>query len=104
MRYTAILIAPLLSACSFSFMKFDNDPLVQATYAPGATKSSVVAAGGKAESEMSVPEIKGTCINYTLKKDAETMPFYMAFDKNGNRTHYGYISCQQARAKGVFSQ
>ncbi|HEO9694270.1 TPA: hypothetical protein QIM62_004787 [Klebsiella aerogenes] len=55
MRYTPILIVPLLSACSFSFMKFDNDPLVQATYAPGATKSSVVAAGGKAESEMSVP-------------------------------------------------
>ncbi|UNK59601.1 hypothetical protein [Buttiauxella ferragutiae] len=104
MRYTPFIIVPLLSACSFSFMKFDNYPLVQATYATNATKSSVIAAGGKPDSEMNVPEINGTCINYTLKKDAETMPFYVAFDENGNRKHYGYISCQQARAKGVFSQ
>ncbi|MFG6655350.1 hypothetical protein ACG0Z5_12870 [Scandinavium sp. M-37] len=104
MRYTPFLIVPLLSACSVSFMKFDNDPLVQATYATDATKSSVMAAGGKPDSEMAVPEINGTCINYTLKKDAESMPFYVAFDKNGKRKHYGYITCQQARAKGVFSQ
>ena len=104
MRYTPFIIVPLLSACSFSFMKFDNDPLVQATYATNATKSSVIAAGGKPDSEMNVPEINGTCVNYTLKKDAERMPFYVAFDKNGNRKHYGYITCQQARAKGVFSQ
>ncbi|MNB98858.1 DNA-binding transcriptional activator OsmE [compost metagenome] len=104
MRYTPFIIVPLLSACSFSFMKFDNDPLVQATYATNATKSSVIAAGGKPDSEMNVPEINGTCINYTLKKDAETMPFYVAFDENGNRKHYGYISCHQARAKGIFSQ
>ncbi|MDX6039957.1 hypothetical protein [Scandinavium lactucae] len=104
MRYTPFLIVPLLSACSMSFMKFDNDPLVQATYATDATKSSVMAAGGKPDSEMVVPEINGTCINYTLKQDAESMPFYVAFDKNGKRKHYGYITCQQARAKGVFSQ
>ncbi|MFP2240050.1 hypothetical protein ACLEX4_16195 [Pseudescherichia vulneris] len=104
MRYTPFLIVPLLSACSVSFMKFDNDPLVQATYATDATKSSVMAAGGKPDSEMAVPEINGTCINYTLKKDAESMPFYVAFDKNGKRKHYGYITCQQARTKGVFSQ
>ncbi|MDX6019811.1 hypothetical protein SIL08_05895 [Scandinavium sp. V105_16] len=104
MRYTPFLIVPLLSACSMSFMKFDNDPLVQATYATDATKSSVMAAGGKPDSEMAVPEINGTCINYTLKQDAESMPFYVAFDKNGKRKHYGYITCQQARAKGVFSQ
>ncbi|MFP2423863.1 hypothetical protein ACLEXA_20400 [Pseudescherichia vulneris] len=104
MRYTPFFIVPLLSACSVSFMKFDNDPLVQATYATDATKSSVMAAGGKPDSEMAVPEINGTCINYMLKKDAESMPFYVAFDKNGKRKHYGYITCQQARAKGVFSQ
>ena len=104
MRYILFITVPLLSACSFSFMKFDNEPVVQATYANGATKSTVIAAGGKPDSEMNVPEINGTCINYRLKKDTETMPFYVAFDKNGNRKHYGYISCQEARAKGVFSQ
>ncbi|BDA92608.1 hypothetical protein LJU39_12135 [Citrobacter freundii] len=85
-------------------MKFDNDPLVQATYAPNATKSTVFAAGGKPDSEKNILEINGTCINYTLRKDAETMPFYMAFDKNGNKKHFGYISCQQARDRGIFSQ
>lgn len=104
MRYTPLLIMPLLSACSFSFMKFDNEPVVQATYATGATKSSVIAAGGKPDSEMNVPEIGGTCINYTLKKEAETMPFYVAFDKNGNRKQFGYITCIEARSKGVFSR
>lgn len=104
MRYTPILIVPFLTACSVGFIKFDNDPLVQATYAADATKSSVIAAGGKPDSEINVPEINGTCINYTLKKGEERMPFYVAFDKNGKRKHYGYISCQQARAKGVFSQ
>ncbi|MEZ2583244.1 hypothetical protein [Kluyvera intermedia] len=104
MRHALFLIIPLLSACSVSFMKFDNDPLVQATYASDATKKSVIAAGGKPDSEVNIPEINGVCVNYTLKKEAETMPFYIAFDKNGNRKQYGYISCQQARAKGVFSQ
>lgn len=104
MRYILFIIVPLLSSCSFSFMKFDNEPVVQATYANSATKSTVIAAGGEPDSEMNVPEINGTCINYRLKKDTETMPFYVAFDKNGNRKHYGYISCQEARAKGVFSQ
>lgn len=104
MRYTPFLIMPLLTACSFSFMKFDNDPLVQATHASNATKRSVITAGGRPDSEMDIPEISGTCLNYTLKKDAERMPFYVAFDKNGNRKHYGYLSCQQARAKGVFGQ
>lgn len=104
MRHALFLIAPLLSACSVSFMKFDNDPLVQATYASNATKDSVVAAGGKPASEITIPEMNGVCVNYTLKKHAETMPFYVAFDKNGSRKHYGYITCQQARAKGVFSQ
>lgn len=104
MRHTLLIIVPLLSACSFSFMKFDNDPLVLATQADAATKDSVIAAGGKPDSAINVPEISGTCLNYTLKKETETMPFYVAFDKNGERKHYGYISCQQARANGVFSQ
>lgn len=78
--------------------------MVQATYANSATKSTVIAAGGEPDIEMNVPEINGTCINYRLKKDTETTPFYIVFDKNGNRKHYGYISCQEARAKGVFSQ
>jgi hypothetical protein len=34
---------------------------------------------------MKVPEIGGTCLNATFKKNAATMPFYVAFDKNGNR-------------------
>lgn len=84
-------------------MKFDNDPLVQATYAPNATKSTVFAAGGKPDSEKNILEINGTCINYTLRKDAETMPFYVAFDKNGNKKHFGYISCQQARDRGYLA-
>lgn len=102
MRYAMLALVPLLSACSVSFMKYDNEPVVQTTYANGATKSKVIAAGGKPDSEVSVPEINGTCVNYTLRKAGETMPFYAAFDSSGNRKHYGYISCQEARAKGVF--
>ncbi|MCT4706194.1 hypothetical protein MUA03_09805 [Enterobacteriaceae bacterium H16N7] len=104
MHYAILALVPLLSACSLSFMKFDNEPVVQAAYANGATKNKVIAAGGKPDSEVSIPEIKGTCLNYTLRKDGETMPFYIAFDKSGNRKHYGYISCQDARVKGVFKQ
>ena len=32
-----------------------------------------------------VPEIGASRLNQTLKKDAQTMPFYVAFDKSGNR-------------------
>lgn len=104
MRFTPILLATMLSACSFSFLKFDNEPVVKATYAAGATKESIIAAGGKPESEVNVPEISGTCVNYTLRKDGETMPFYVAFDKSGKPTHYSYVTCAEAKRLGVFKK
>jgi len=66
-------------------MMFDHTPRVQAVYAANATKESVISAGGNPDSGMKVPEIGGTCLNATRKKDAATMPFYVAFDKSGNR-------------------
>lgn len=51
-----------------------------------------------------VPEIGASRLNQTLKKDAQTMPFYVVFDNRENRQHYGYISCQQAKVRGIFSQ
>lgn len=41
-----------------------------------------------------VPEIGANRLNQTLKKDAQTMPFYVVFDNRENRQHYGYISCR----------
>lgn len=51
-----------------------------------------------------VPEIGANRLNQTLKKDAQTMPFYVVIDNRENRQHYGYISCQQAKVRGIFSQ
>ncbi|EGT0637897.1 hypothetical protein JAF85_001699 [Citrobacter werkmanii] len=102
MRYLSLILAPLLSACSFSFMQFDNNPIVQATYASDTTPEKIIAAGGNPDSEMHVAEINGKCMNYTLKQGDATTPFYVAFDGNGQRKHYGYITCQEAKARGIF--
>ncbi len=100
MRYSTLLVAPLLSACSFSFMQYDNTPLVKATYNDHATKESVIAAGGKPDSELTLSD-RGTCLNYTLRNGSDSMPFYIAFDEHGKRNHYGYITCQSAQTKRI---
>lgn len=101
MRNVMLFAIPLLSACSFSFMQYDDLPVVQATYNDNATKTSVMAAGGKPDSQLSLPG-NGSCLNYTLRNGSESMPFYVAFDESGKRNHYGYITCQAAQSKGIF--
>lgn len=99
MRYTTLLVVPLLSACSF--MQYDNAPVVKAAYADHVTKSAVITAGGPPDSQLSLAN-SGTCLNYTLRNGSESTPFYIAFDKSGQRKHYGYITCQAAQRKGIF--
>lgn len=101
MRYLPLLALPLLSACSFSFMQYDDLPVVKAAYNDHATKTSVMAAGGKPDSQLSIGG-NGSCLNYTLRNSSESMPFYIAFDQSGKRKHYGYITCQAAQSKGIF--
>ncbi|HDT6544500.1 TPA: hypothetical protein QFT03_001438 [Kluyvera ascorbata] len=100
MRYLMLFAIPLLSACSFSFMQYDNLPVVNATYSDHATKASVMAAGGKPDSQINLGG-NGSCLNYTLRNGSESMPFYVAFDGSGKRIHYGYITCQAAQQKGI---
>lgn len=102
MNYKIFCIIPLLSACSFDFIKFDDVPVVKATYSSNPTKQSIRAAGGKPDSVVNLPEINGICLNYTLRKGEEVSPFYISFDKHDKPTHYGYITCDEAKKKGIF--
>lgn len=102
MRYLTLLVIPLLSACSLSFMQYDNDPLVKAAYDNNATERSVIAAGGKPDSRLKLAN-GGSCLNYQLRNGSESMPLYIAFDSSGKRNHYGYITCQDAQRKGIFN-
>lgn len=101
MRYLTFFLIPFLSACSLSFMQYDNDPLVKAAYDNNATERSVIAVGGKPDSQLKLAN-SGSCLNYTLRNGSESMPLYIAFDSSGKRNHYGYISCQDAQSRGIF--
>lgn len=103
MKYKIFLLVPLLSACSFSFIKFDDIPLVKATYDNNATKSSVLNAGGKPLNEISLSGDNGTCLDYLLRKNSEQTPFYIVFDKKSNRKQFGYMTCNEAKNRGVFN-
>lgn len=89
-----------ISACSVGFLKYDSLPVVQATVTHNATMDSVVSAGGQPDSKVSIKSINGTCLNYTLRKDGESMPFFVVFNKDKRVTNYGYVSCETAQKEG----
>ncbi|WP_447870666.1 hypothetical protein [Serratia fonticola] len=101
MRYATLFIIPLLSACSFSFIKFDDIPVVKAAYDSNITRQSLISIGGKPDSEVTLPGGKGTCLNYHLKKDGAQSPFYIVFDNNGKRKQFGYINCAEAMSRDL---
>lgn len=99
-KLTFIPLILSISACSVGFLKYDSLPVVQATVTQNATMSSVIAAGGKPDSKVSISSINGTCVNYTLRKDGESMPFFVVFNKDNRVTTYGYVSCETAQKEG----
>lgn len=99
-KLTLVPLILSVSACSVGFLKYDSLPIVQATLTQSATMNSVVAAGGQPDSIVAVSNIKGTCFNYTLRKEGETMPFFVVFNKDKRVTTYGYVTCETALKEG----
>ncbi|MCP1120017.1 hypothetical protein [Robbsia andropogonis] len=97
---TAILLATCLtlSGCSgFEIFKYDSVPVVRAVLTAGATRASVVAAGGQPNSEVKVPQNGGVCLNYTLLTDkGATTPFFVVLTRDNRVANYGYVSCATA--------
>lgn len=99
----ALVMAGCQSMSSLSFFQYDSLPVVNSTYKSGATKSSVIAAGGQPDSKINVGNNGNTCFNYTLRKNGSTSPFFVAFNKQDRVTNYGYETCQNAMSKGFAS-
>ncbi|CNE35617.1 hypothetical protein QVN42_15670 [Yersinia nurmii] len=100
MRYIPLLAIPILSACGIGFFKYDSLPVVRATvFTTGATKQSVMNAGGPPDSMMITSKIRGSCLNYTLRKDGYTSPFFVALNRYDQVVEHGYMTCQEADSR-----
>lgn len=72
------IIEPSLSACGFSFTKFNNKIFAQLIYTDNIIKKQDYCCEGKLDNEINVPEINETRINYRQKKTG-TMSFFCLY-------------------------
>lgn len=95
---TSVAAASTLSGCgAFEIFKYDSVPIVRAVLTAGATRTSVVAAGGLPNSELKVPQNGGVCLNYILVTDkGATTTFFVALTRDDRVANYGYVSCATA--------
>ena len=94
---TAAVFSVIPGCSSFEIFKYDSVPVVRAAVKAGATRASIEAAGGKANSEVNTPQNGGTCLNYVLLTDkGATTPFFVALTQSKRVANYGYVTCETA--------
>jgi len=94
------LILTLTGCSALQVFSYDSLPVVRATVTQGATKSSVISAAGMPDSEILIKSNQNTCLNYTLRKDNKTTPFFIIVNSRNQVTNYGYVSCGTAIEEG----
>ncbi|MBR7891241.1 hypothetical protein KTE29_01955 [Burkholderia multivorans] len=79
---------------------YSRMPVPKAASRHGATRDTVVHAGGNPRSVWMVRNGSGVCYNYLLEHGDERRPYFVVFDRAGAVTHHGFDTCMNADRTG----
>ena len=94
-------IAALAGCAGIGIIRtFGSEPLVLHSVEVGATRQSVMALGVPLQSTYSAKTGSGTCLNFTLQKDGQSMPYYVGLNSVDKVKAAGFSTCAEADSRG----
>lgn len=84
-----------------TMLALSDTPLARASVQSGATSQDILNVE-KPEKITKITNGQGACFDYTMQAKGRTSPYHVAFNSNDRVMSYGWFTCANAEAKGLF--